>query len=60
MLWSCLEKKGILSNYIEDIKDMYEGAKTRMRTLVGDMEDFLTNIGLHQGLGLSPPSLRLL
>jgi len=33
---------------------MYEGAKTRVWTLGGDTEEFLIDIGLHQGSSLSP------
>jgi len=31
------------------IKDMYEGVRTRVRTTVGDTDDFSIDIGLHQG-----------
>ena len=40
--------------YMRIIKDMYCGVGARVRTLVGDMEDFPINIGLHQGSTLSP------
>jgi len=36
------------------IKDMYDGVRTRVRTLMGDIEDFSIDIGLHQGSALSP------
>ena len=36
ILWECLEKKGISVEYIRVIKDMYKGAKTSVRTSVGD------------------------
>jgi len=53
ILWECLEKKGISVEYIRVIKDMYKGAKTSIRTSVGDTEVFPIDIGLHQGLALS-------
>ena len=33
---------------------MYDGVRTRVKTLVGDMDDFPIHIGLHQGSVLSP------
>ena len=40
--------------YMRVIKDMYDEVRTRVRTLVGDTEDFPIDIGLHQGSALSP------
>jgi len=39
---------------IRAIRDMYKGAKTSFRTAAGDTKVFLIDIGLHQGLALSP------
>lgn len=54
VLWECLEKKEVSDTYIQAIKDMYEGAKTSVRTSRGDTKDFSINIGLYQGSVLSP------
>ena len=40
--------------YTRVIRDMYEGVRTRVRTVIGDAEDFSIDIGLHQGSALSP------
>ena len=53
ILWECLEKKGILVEYIRAIKDMYKGAKMSIRTAIGDIEVSAIDIGLYQGFALS-------
>ena len=49
-----LEKISVQMTYMRVIKDMYDGVRTRIRTLVGDTRDFFLDIGLHQGSALSP------
>ena len=54
VLWRCLEKRSVPLTYMRVIKDMYDGVRTRVRTLVGDTGDFSIDIELHQGSALSP------
>ena len=54
MSWWALEKHKVPTNYITLIKDMYKNAMTFVRTYGDDTTDFPINIGLHQGLVLSP------
>jgi len=54
VLWECLAKKEVSETYIRAIKHLYEGVKTSARSLGGDIEDFPTDNGLHQGSTLSP------
>lgn len=53
VLWRCLQEKCVSVPYIMAIKDMYNGAKTRVRTTRGDSEHFSVEMGLHQGSALS-------
>lgn len=40
--------------YTRVIQDMYDGAKTRVRTVGGNSKHFPIVMGLHQGSALSP------
>ncbi|XP_071687064.1 uncharacterized protein [Rutidosis leptorrhynchoides] len=54
LIWKTLNVRGIPSRYIRAITDMYEGAKSCVRTPVGNTEYFPIDVGLHQGSALSP------
>jgi hypothetical protein len=54
VLWWALQKHKVSTKYITLIKDMYDNVVTSVRTSDGDTNDFLINIGLHQGSTLSP------
>nr|XP_009801320.1 PREDICTED: uncharacterized protein LOC104247073 [Nicotiana sylvestris] len=49
VLWRSLKAKGVLVPYIMAIKDIYDRAKTRVRIVGGNFEDFQIVMGLHQG-----------
>nr|GEZ28542.1 retrovirus-related Pol polyprotein LINE-1 [Tanacetum cinerariifolium] len=54
LVWKTLIDKGTPSKYLKVIQDMYEGAKTRVRTIVGNTEFFPVEVSLHQGSAISP------
>ncbi|XP_070056514.1 secreted RxLR effector protein 78-like [Nicotiana tomentosiformis] len=54
VLWRCLEARGALVACINLIRDMYDGVKTRVRTVGGDSDHFPVMMGLHQESSLSP------
>ena len=54
LIWWALEKKGVIKRYIKMIQDMYSGAMTTWRTLVGETSEFPITVGLYQGSALSP------
>ncbi|GJV70807.1 DNA polymerase [Tanacetum coccineum] len=54
LIWKSLIDKGASRRYIKVIRDMYEGAKTRVRTPIGTTEFFPVEVGLHQGSTISP------
>ncbi|XP_055830899.1 uncharacterized protein LOC129899928 [Solanum dulcamara] len=59
VLWRCLEAKVVLMVYIRAIKDMYDGVKSQVKTVGGNSENFLVEMGLHQGSVLRPFLLAL-
>ena len=53
-LWECILQAGVPECYVESIQDMYEGARTSVRSAAGLTEEFEVKVGLHQGSALSP------
>ena len=53
-IWKTLEARRVSMSYVRAIHDMYSRSTTFVRTAIGDTEDFLVEIGLHQGSSLSP------
>ncbi|KAF3626060.1 hypothetical protein FXO37_30537 [Capsicum annuum] len=49
ILWRSLKARGVPVAYIKSIRDMYDGSKTHVRIVGGDLEHFPLLIGLHQG-----------
>ncbi|KAK4368649.1 hypothetical protein RND71_012441 [Anisodus tanguticus] len=54
ILWRYLEVRGVHMVYTRAIKNMYNGAKTRVQTVGEDSEHFPVMMGLHKGSTLSP------
>jgi hypothetical protein len=52
VMWWVLQTHKVSSKYITLIKDMYDNVVTSVRISNGDTNDFLINIGLHQGSAL--------
>nr|GEX34170.1 integrator complex subunit 11 [Tanacetum cinerariifolium] len=52
--WKTLVDKGSSMGYIKVIRDMYDGAKTRVRTFIRNTEFFPMDVRLHQGSAISP------
>ncbi|KAK3511277.1 hypothetical protein QTP70_034776, partial [Hemibagrus guttatus] len=53
-LWYCMRKSGVAEKYVRVVQDMYERSRTVVRCAVGHIEEFKVEVGLHQGLALSP------
>ncbi|GJZ57942.1 retrovirus-related pol polyprotein LINE-1, partial [Tanacetum coccineum] len=54
LIWKTLVDKGTSRRYIRVIRDMHDGAKTRVQTSIGYTEFFPVDVGLHQGSAISP------
>ena len=53
-VWRCMREKGVPEKYVRLVMDMYEGARTRVRSSVGLTGWITVRVGLHQGSSLSP------
>ncbi|KAK3557743.1 hypothetical protein QTP86_000303 [Hemibagrus guttatus] len=53
-LWYCMRKSGVAEKYVRVVQDMYERSRIVVRCAVGQTEEFKVEVGLHQGLALSP------
>nr|GEX56522.1 putative reverse transcriptase domain-containing protein [Tanacetum cinerariifolium] len=53
LIWKTLVDKGTQRRYIMVIRDMYDGAKTRVRTSIENIEFFPVEVGLQQGSAIS-------
>jgi hypothetical protein len=54
VMWCALQKHRVSTKYITLINDMYDNIVISVRTSDGNINNFSINIGLHQGLTLSP------
>ncbi|XP_072380935.1 uncharacterized protein [Diabrotica undecimpunctata] len=53
-LWRCMKEKWVSEKHVRLLKDLYEGAYTKVRIAVGLTDSFPMTVGLHQGSSLSP------
>nr|GEU32216.1 hypothetical protein [Tanacetum cinerariifolium] len=54
LIWRTLIDKETPRRYLRVIKDIYDGAKTRVRSSTGNTEFFPVEVGLHQRSAISP------
>ena len=53
-VWRCMREKGVPEKYVMIVQDMYEGARTRVKSSVGITDMIPVGLGLHQGSSLHP------
>lgn len=54
VVWEVLNKRKVDEAYVRIVKDMYEGATTKIKTRIGVSDSFEVRVGVHQGSALSP------
>ena len=47
-VWRCMREKGVPDTYVMIVQDMYEGARTRVKSSVGLTGMIPVGVGLHQ------------
>ena len=47
-VWRCMREKGVPEKYVMIVQDMYEGARTRVKSSVGLTDKIPVGVGLHQ------------
>lgn len=57
LIWFISDKRSVLRDYINILKDTYERAVTSIRTIGGEPGEFPITIGLHQGVNFKSSSL---
>ena len=53
-LWYCMRKSEMAEKYVRLVQDTCEGSETVVRCAIGTTESYKVEVGLHQGLALSP------
>ena len=47
-VWRCIREKGVHRKYVRIVQDMYEGARSRVKSSVGLTDKIPVSVGLHQ------------
>ena len=53
-VWRYIREKGVPEKYVMIVQDMYEGARTRLKSSVALTDMIPVGVGLHQGSSLNP------